>query len=176
MWNVGKWKFHPPCKQLISLNNNSNMEYISHFFFFIQQENIGLVIPWMLGVLTFMSLEAVATVYANILRDHINGVSFRLFGIQNILSCAPNTRVSNREPQKKPFKSLFSQKKFVLLSFQHFDGLCKAEAVSIMNKFLEMFQQIWEWNLYLWKIYINFLFFLSFRPFSFSSCVALFWT
>lgn len=43
---------------------------------FVQQENIGLVVPWMLGVLTFMSLEAVATVYQNILRDHINGVSF----------------------------------------------------------------------------------------------------
>lgn len=38
------------------------------------QENIGLVIPWMVGILTFMSLEAVSTVYLNILRDHINGV------------------------------------------------------------------------------------------------------
>jgi hypothetical protein len=45
------------------------------FPFIFLKENIGLVIPWMLGLLTFMSLEAVATVYANILRDHINDVS-----------------------------------------------------------------------------------------------------
>lgn len=44
-------------------------------FFVDSQENIGLVIPWMVGVLTFMSLEAVSTVYLNILRDHINGVN-----------------------------------------------------------------------------------------------------
>ncbi|CRK96607.1 CLUMA_CG010013, isoform A [Clunio marinus] len=39
----------------------------------INSENIGLVVPWMLGLLIFMSLEALCTVYANILRDHING-------------------------------------------------------------------------------------------------------
>lgn len=44
-------------------------------FCFGPQENIGLVIPWMVGILTFMSLEAVSTVYLNILRDHINGVN-----------------------------------------------------------------------------------------------------
>lgn len=42
---------------------------------FLCQENIGLVIPWLVGILTFMSLEAVSTVYLNILRDHINGAS-----------------------------------------------------------------------------------------------------
>lgn len=41
----------------------------------VSQENVGLVIPWMVGILTFMSLEAVSTVYLNILRDHINGVN-----------------------------------------------------------------------------------------------------
>ena len=34
-----------------------------------------LIAPWMLGVLLFMSIEGICTVYANVLRDHINGVS-----------------------------------------------------------------------------------------------------
>lgn len=60
--------------QLISLffNKTSSKE---NFHNFLPQENVGLVIPWMLGLLTFMSLEAVSTVYLNILRDHINGVN-----------------------------------------------------------------------------------------------------
>lgn len=39
------------------------------------QENVPLIAPWMLGVILFMSIEGICTVYANVLRDHINGVS-----------------------------------------------------------------------------------------------------
>lgn len=106
---------------------------------FVQQENIGLVVPWMLGVLTFMSLEAVATVYQNILRDHINGVSFVYlkFQILSPFSLPFFAPAVSRYPvcvcthRWEPFKSLFNRKfHSLLLSFKHFDGLCKAEAVS----------------------------------------------
>lgn len=32
------------------------------------------MIPWVVGVLTFMALEAVCMVYSNVLRDHVNKV------------------------------------------------------------------------------------------------------
>ncbi|KAK4886937.1 hypothetical protein RN001_003208, partial [Aquatica leii] len=35
-------------------------------------ENTSFVIPWIIGFITFMALEAVAMVYSNILRDHVN--------------------------------------------------------------------------------------------------------
>nr|XP_023014238.1 uncharacterized protein LOC111504005 [Leptinotarsa decemlineata] len=40
--------------------------------FGIFRENISLVIPWVIGFITFMALEAVAMVYSNVLRDHVN--------------------------------------------------------------------------------------------------------
>jgi hypothetical protein len=40
----------------------------------ILQENSGLVVPWIIGFITFMALEAVAMVYSNVLRDHVNRV------------------------------------------------------------------------------------------------------
>lgn len=44
--------------------------------FFVSQENPGLIVPWIIGFITFMALEAVAMVYSNVLRDHVNKVSF----------------------------------------------------------------------------------------------------
>ncbi|XP_063927660.1 uncharacterized protein LOC135140866 isoform X1 [Zophobas morio] len=38
----------------------------------IYKENISFVIPWIIGFITFMALEAVAMVYSNVLRDHVN--------------------------------------------------------------------------------------------------------
>ncbi|KAL3266415.1 hypothetical protein HHI36_010591 [Cryptolaemus montrouzieri] len=35
-------------------------------------ENTSLIIPWIVGFIAFMSLEAVSMVYSNILRDHMN--------------------------------------------------------------------------------------------------------
>uniref|UniRef100_A0A336LX46 CSON002828 protein n=1 Tax=Culicoides sonorensis TaxID=179676 RepID=A0A336LX46_CULSO len=46
------------------------MFFFNFLFFF--QENSGLVVPWILGFITFMALEAVAMVYSNVLRDHVN--------------------------------------------------------------------------------------------------------
>ncbi|CAD7080406.1 unnamed protein product [Hermetia illucens] len=40
--------------------------------FGIYRENPGLVVPWIIGFITFMALEAVAMVYSNVLRDHVN--------------------------------------------------------------------------------------------------------
>lgn len=48
---------------------------IMSIYFFVSQENSGLVVPWILGFITFMALEAVAMVYSNVLRDHVNRVS-----------------------------------------------------------------------------------------------------
>lgn len=33
------------------------------------------MVPWIVGAITFTSLEAVAMVYSNVLRDHVNKVS-----------------------------------------------------------------------------------------------------
>lgn len=41
------------------------------------QENAGLVVPWLIGILTFISFEALGLVYANVLKDQIFGVSFQ---------------------------------------------------------------------------------------------------
>ncbi|XP_067000790.1 uncharacterized protein [Anabrus simplex] len=38
----------------------------------IFKENSGLVVPWIIGFITFMALEAVAMVYSNVLREHVN--------------------------------------------------------------------------------------------------------
>lgn len=40
------------------------------------QENSSLVVPWIVGAIAFTSLEAVAMVYSNVLRDHVNRVSW----------------------------------------------------------------------------------------------------
>nr|CAD7262104.1 unnamed protein product [Timema shepardi] len=36
------------------------------------RENAAFVVPWIIGFITFMALEAVAMVYSNVLRDHVN--------------------------------------------------------------------------------------------------------
>lgn len=44
-------------------------------FLVVFQENAGLVVPWLIGILTFISFEALGLVYANVLKDQIFGVS-----------------------------------------------------------------------------------------------------
>lgn len=39
------------------------------------QEKSPLIVPWIIGCITFMALEAMAMVYSNVLRDHVNRVS-----------------------------------------------------------------------------------------------------
>jgi hypothetical protein len=53
-------------------------------FFF--QENIAFLVPWVVGCMTFMALEAMAMVYSNILRDHVNKVSItKMFCVNNMI-------------------------------------------------------------------------------------------
>ncbi|KAF0772540.1 Uncharacterized protein FWK35_00004132, partial [Aphis craccivora] len=40
-----------------------------------KDERVSLIVPWIVGLITFMALEAVAIVYSNVLRDHVNKVS-----------------------------------------------------------------------------------------------------
>ncbi|XP_063233250.1 uncharacterized protein LOC134537007 isoform X2 [Bacillus rossius redtenbacheri] len=40
--------------------------------FGVFKESPALVAPWIVGSITFMALEAVAMVYSNVLRDHVN--------------------------------------------------------------------------------------------------------
>ncbi|XP_075234115.1 uncharacterized protein LOC142331948 [Lycorma delicatula] len=40
--------------------------------FGIIKEKCGLVVSWIIGFITFIPLEAVAMVYSNVLRDHVN--------------------------------------------------------------------------------------------------------
>lgn len=46
---------------------------------YLLQENVSFVIPWVVGFITFMALEAVSMVYSNVLRDHVNKVSMKMF-------------------------------------------------------------------------------------------------
>ncbi|KAL1110295.1 hypothetical protein AAG570_008372 [Ranatra chinensis] len=41
----------------------------------IIKEKCSLLVPWIIGFIAFMALEAVAMVYSNVLRDHVNKVS-----------------------------------------------------------------------------------------------------
>ncbi|XP_077292633.1 uncharacterized protein LOC143915744 [Arctopsyche grandis] len=41
-------------------------------FYAIYKENSPLVVPWIIGCITFMALESMAMVYSNVLRDHVN--------------------------------------------------------------------------------------------------------
>jgi len=38
----------------------------------VYRERSGLIAAWIVGCITFMAMEAVCTVYSNVLRDHIN--------------------------------------------------------------------------------------------------------
>jgi len=60
---------------LLALFSNGNIFKVLSAFFVLPQENPGLIVPWIIGYITFMALEAVAMVYSNVLRDHVNKVS-----------------------------------------------------------------------------------------------------
>ncbi|KAL7031433.1 hypothetical protein ACKWTF_007013 [Chironomus riparius] len=45
-------------------------------------ENAGLVVPFVIGMLTFMSFEALGLVYANVLKDQIFGVMKCVFMLE----------------------------------------------------------------------------------------------
>lgn len=55
-----------------NLKNNRINNILIYYFYF--QERISLIVPWIVGLITFMALEAVAIVYSNVLRDHVNKV------------------------------------------------------------------------------------------------------
>ena len=59
------------------------------------QENSGLVVPWIIGFITFMALEAVAMVYSNVLRDHVN----RVCGFLELRSAANKQRFLSQAHQ-----------------------------------------------------------------------------
>lgn len=54
-----------------STKKHNNSIHIQSIF----QENCAFVVPYIIGFITFMALEAVAMVYSNVLRDHVNRVS-----------------------------------------------------------------------------------------------------
>lgn len=73
------------------------------------QENAGLVVPWLIGILTFISFEALGLVYANVLKDQIFGVSFWVLVDDNFL-------VGNNENSdltRKALQQLSCNKKFL---------------------------------------------------------------
>ena len=49
------------------------------------QEHRPSIIVWVLGLISSMAFEALATTYSNILRDHVNKVQFYLTVSPNIL-------------------------------------------------------------------------------------------
>ncbi|KAJ1521299.1 hypothetical protein ONE63_002977 [Megalurothrips usitatus] len=38
----------------------------------VNRENAALIVPWVVGTIAFIAMEAVGTVYSNVLRDHVN--------------------------------------------------------------------------------------------------------
>lgn len=54
--------------------------------FLRMQENCSLMVPWVLGFIGSISLEALAIVYSNVLRDHINQVCHTFLSKQKKLN------------------------------------------------------------------------------------------
>ncbi|XP_071056105.1 uncharacterized protein [Onthophagus taurus] len=85
---IYSWRISVNMKKVISLEDVYYGVQIAYFaiigtqlfmlllsivlLFGIYKENSTLVIPWIIGFITFMALEAVAMVYSNVLRDHVN--------------------------------------------------------------------------------------------------------
>ncbi|XP_023708414.1 uncharacterized protein LOC111864982 isoform X2 [Cryptotermes secundus] len=65
--------------------------------FGIFKENSGLVVPWIIGFITFMALEAVAMVYSNVLRDHVNRVG-AIYGVMQFYNML-RAGISWKEPE-----------------------------------------------------------------------------
>jgi hypothetical protein len=61
---------------VFSRKTTTRSVWFANFFVYSLQENAGLVVPWLIGILTFISFEALGLVYANVLKDQIFGVSF----------------------------------------------------------------------------------------------------
>ncbi|XP_034244375.1 uncharacterized protein LOC117647006 [Thrips palmi] len=38
----------------------------------VNKENAPMIVPWVVGTIAFLAMEAVGTVYSNVLRDHVN--------------------------------------------------------------------------------------------------------
>ncbi|XP_052121128.1 uncharacterized protein LOC113211684 [Frankliniella occidentalis] len=38
----------------------------------VNKENAPMIVPWVIGTIAFLAMEAVGTVYSNVLRDHVN--------------------------------------------------------------------------------------------------------
>jgi hypothetical protein len=69
--------------------------YAEGLICFLFQENSGLVAPWIIGFITVMAVEAVATVYSNVLRDHVNKVRHVNLSSCLTLSCHPRHGLRN---------------------------------------------------------------------------------
>lgn len=63
--------------------NEQSTLLIFYYCYFLLQENIAFLVPWVVGCMTFMALEAMAMVYSNILRDHVNKVSLKEHSLYN---------------------------------------------------------------------------------------------
>lgn len=64
---------------ILSSKNCLQSDFLSRVCSLLVQENAGLVVPWLIGLLTFISFEALGLVYANVLKDQIFGVSVQRF-------------------------------------------------------------------------------------------------
>ncbi|KAI5703645.1 hypothetical protein M8J75_014500 [Diaphorina citri] len=63
-------------------------------------EKTSLVVPWIVGCITFMSLEAMAMVYSNVLRDHVNK-KFDFLCKSEVLFFLSRAVVNKKEKKKK---------------------------------------------------------------------------
>ena len=117
-----------------------------HFkcFFLSFQENSSLCVPWLIGILTFISFEALGLVYANVLKDQIFGVR-KLFKMILLPRFSRSTsHVTFKAPNHKNY---FRNKNFHLFNDwkvrdddfslpQHFDAFGRTELIFFLARIL----------------------------------------
>lgn len=107
-------------------------------FLIVFQENAGLVVPWLIGILTFISFEALGLVYANVLKDQIFGV--RTITIHQ--SCRSLNETRNFRHHLWIIKTISAIKTFTTENFlrfsseQHFDVFGKTELMFFLTRIL----------------------------------------
>lgn len=67
--------FSPAPRNINENSSAAQRRRLLKFDYYSFQERVSLIVPWIVGLITFMALEAVAVVYSNVLRDHVNKVS-----------------------------------------------------------------------------------------------------
>lgn len=101
------------------------------------QENAGLVVPWLIGILTFISFEALGLVYANVLKDQIFGVSSQPeWLVVDNFPVEINENPGSARTSQQLFRCNKKFHHFYDFFRQHFDVFGKTELMFFLSRIL----------------------------------------